>query len=246
MKRYIIIISVWLMTIGLIILNFITPPSKSWVNFWTNGTIILGWILLAIQTTYNNLDIFFMFVKRMKFQIQNPDCVWNMRMYMMTNASGNLLDELDLKLAQIYTADQLKIRQISMVRRDYKLGAIRFEVNYNEDKKEFIFDIQDMEVSYRGSKRIFDDKLDILINDLRRVFQPYNERYHVGIEFKELNPYFGLFLKKLDSKNIDGFNVSFHMKDSQINVYKKQIEISSGNYENLKSTAKSYLALSPN
>ncbi|WP_459499868.1 hypothetical protein [Bacillus sp. C1] len=244
MKKYINLALVWILFIGLCIFNFIVPPSSSWVNFWTNGTIIIGWLLFAIQATYNNSNIFFLFIQRIKFHLSNKECLWNMRIYMMSNLSSEALEELDVKLREIYSTNELKVRQISETRKDYKLGAIRFEVTWDEERKQFVFDIQDMEISYRGSKIIFEEKLDVIVNELKRVFQPYNERYSVRIEFKGNNPYFGLFLKKIDPTNID-FNASFYIQDNKVSIYKKQIEINSGTYDQLKNLAKSYLALSP-
>lgn len=245
MKKYITTVLVWLITITLIILNFVAPPSKSWVNIWTNGTIILGWILFAIQLTYTNSNMFYLFIQRFLFSFFSKECLWSMRIYMLSNISVEELDIFDGKLRNLYSPDELRIREISDTRRDYKVGSLRFEVTYDEDKKQFVFDIQDMEITYKETINIFEGKLDIIVNELKRVFQPYNDRYSVRVGLKKNNPYIGLFLKRIDPEKINSFNVKFNNKESQISIYKQYIEINSGSYDQLKIAAKSYLAFSP-
>ncbi|PGA30261.1 hypothetical protein [Bacillus wiedmannii] len=246
MKKYITTVSVWLITIFLFIFNFVAPPSTSWVNFWTNGTIILGWILFAIQTTYTNSNMFYLFVQRRLFSLfSGKECYWSMRIYMLSNISMSELNIFDEKLRKLYSPDELRIIEISDTRRDYKIESLRFEVTYDEDKKQFVFDIQDMEITYKTSIEIFEDKLDIIVNELKKVVQPYNDRYSVRVKLKKNNPYMGLFLKRINPENINSFNVKFHNKESQISIYKQHIEINSGSYDQLKISAKSYLAFSP-
>lgn len=106
-------------------------------------------------------------------------------------------------------------------------------------------DFQDIEVGYRRTKNIMEGDLTRIIEKLKILYKPDKERYGVKIIFKEINPYFGLYLKKLNLYDVDAFKVSFHLQEDRVKVNKNSIEINSSSFDSLKTNAKSYLTLSP-
>lgn len=230
---------VWLFAILLIISIFVYPE-----EFFAIGTNIIGWFLFALSYTYNKSDRFFLFTNRLAFFIKNPDCIWNLEIKLTNVSNVNLLDTLEKNIISKFNDDNVKITPLSKTRRQYKVGTFIFDLFVNTDDKYVIFSMYDLEVSYKRANIIFDGKLNDIINEVRKITTPDNEKYSVKIGFQHINPYFGLFVKKLQMNKIDYFNVKFQFEQNNVSVYRNSIEINSSNYENLIKTAKSYLTLS--
>jgi len=237
MKKIIIILT-WIISFVLIILNILLNPT----SFFANGTILFGWLLLAVQLTWSQSEFFYMFIKRIWFYIKNPDCNWNM----IVDFDGEFTEDIFNKIDQVFSnqSKNYKIITLSTSRKLYKLGSLSFEINI-ENNKRIVLQMQDIEISYRRSITIVENELGVLFENLSKVIKEDKSDYYLNINFKEYNPYFGFFVRRLKSKEITTFNVKFNVESDRVTVNKDSIEVYTTSIQQLRTFSKQYLTLSP-
>lgn len=212
-------------------------------NFLINIPLILGWVLFLFQITWDKSERFYIWWKRLVFIIKNPESIWNMRITFKGYYERNIFNKID----NIFSSQskKLSITSLSNTRKLYRLSSISFEVVLREDLSEIDFMIHDLEVSYRRSKQIIERELAHIFEIIQMDLKPDSGNYHLNIEFKGLNPYFGFFVRRLNISDVNGFNVTFKVESDQITVSKRGIEINTRTIQNLNTLSKDYLALSP-
>lgn len=231
--------TVWLVFVLIFASVFISPKS-----FLVNGTTIVGWFLLAIQITYNSSEWFYLAVKRLWFNIKNPSCIWNMQAELHGNFERDMFSNLNKKLRDIGD-DSYKIITISNTRRIYKVQALNLEIVLDEKESILHIYVHDLQVSFRDSKEIIDKKLSRIFETIQYVAKADKGSYGLNIMFKEYNPYFGFFVRRLNDKDVQGFNIKLKVSDDRVTVSSSGIEINSNKLNKLNELSKSYLALSP-
>lgn len=231
------LISVWLLTLGLVLISlWVNPPS-----FITNGTIILGWLLFALQLTWNKSELFYLKVKSLWFIIKNPDCVWNIHVEYYGQFDECTFEKLDALFSN--GTNEIKIIQLSKSRKIYRVGTLSFEVVFSQDN--ISVRLQDLEVSYRRSKTIMEDELNSLFEGITKTLREDRTKYFLNVNFKEFNPYFGFFIRRLNSREINTFNVKLNVENEKVTIGKEKIEIYTNSLSKLQSLSKDYLTLSP-
>ena len=237
MNKKIILTVTWIIVMSLVFFSVVKNPN----SFIVNGTIIVGWLLFAIQLTWNQSERFYMWFKNIWFNLKNPDCMWNMQVEFEGDFERNIFEKLD----EVFStkSENYKITPISNVRKLYKINAITYEVVVSPNQ--IRVQLQDLEVSFRRSKVIIQKELGGLLENLSRVLKEDKCDYYLSIEFKESNPYFGFFLRRLNAKDISAFNVKFKVDDERITINKKTIEVHTESLQSLRSFSEEYLSLSP-
>lgn len=225
------------MPVILLILGLVINPNA----FIVNGTIVLGWLLFAFQLTWNQSEYFYMRVKSIWFIIKNPDCVWNVHV----DFNGQFDYDIFEKLDSVFTSqcDQYKIVPLSNTRRLYKINTLTYEVILSPQSIQV--QLNDLEISYRRSKTIMEQELGVLLEQLSKVIKEDTSEYFLNINFKEYNPYFGYFIRRLSSREINSFNVTLKLENDKVTVNKESIEIYTSSLQKLQNLSKEYLTLSP-
>ena len=239
MKSFIILMSIWGVVLALIIINLFTNPA----SFFVNGTIILGWFLFAIQLTWNQSERFYMFIKKLWFNMINPECVWNMEVSYQGDFDRDIFDVLDKTFLE--RGENQKIISVSNMRKIYKLDTLSFEISVDEYSSTIQLSLQDLEVSYRRSKKIIEEELGQLLEEINKKIKADNTHYSLIIQFNEFNPYYGFFIRRLNAKDIQTFNVKFNIESDKVSIGKKRIEINTTTLQKLTTFSKEYLTLSP-
>ncbi|WP_121639513.1 hypothetical protein [Virgibacillus sp. Bac330] len=216
---------------------------KSSMSFLANGTIILGWLLFMIQLTWNYSEPFYMFIKRAWFFIKNPDCIWNMQVEFVGDFNIDTFNKIE-EMFRDSTSD-LKVIKLSNLRRLYKINTLTFEIVIDNTNNIFRLDLSDLEVSYRRSRRLIDYELGEILEKLSRILKEDESKYYFNIGFKEVNPYYGFFIRRLKLKDINTFNVKFNVENDKVTVNKQSIEFYTTSLQKLNSFSKEYLTLSP-
>lgn len=237
MKKAIVMV-VWLISIGLLTYSLIR--TEQWI---LSGTTIIGWFLFSIQLTMSNSEKVYLFIKRIWFQLANPDCVWNMQVVYKGSFDRKIHEKIEKLLLQ--KNDKLRIKSLSNVRKIYTLGTVSFEVSIDEEEGTVVFSIQDMEVSYRRSKNLIAHELAKVFELLQMGLKPDFGKYGLIVEFKGYNPYFGFYVRRLNAKDVQGFNVTFKIDNDRVAVTKNCIEINTDSMQHLSILSKQYLTLSP-
>jgi hypothetical protein len=239
MKGLFAIILAWLTTIILVAVNIFKNPNA----FFVNGTILLGWALFAAQLTWNKSEVFYLYIKRIWFFIKNPDCIWNMQVEYYGEFDRNTFRKID----QLMFDNSVNLKQISLseTRKLYKKDTLSFEISIDEYTGNIRFSIDDLEVSYRRSRNIIEKELGVLLEKLSKCIKEESSQYFLNVSFKEFNPYYGFFLRRLKAQDIQSFNVKFTIENNRIAVSKNSIEINTSSLQSLNRFSKEYLTLSP-
>lgn len=239
MKKKVLLIAGWIFVTLLIIFILAYNPNSLFVN----GTIVFGWLLFILQITWNNSETLYIHLKKYWFLIKNPDCIWNM----VVEFDGDFDEETFKILDNVindYT-DKIKITTISNVRRIYKLDTLSFELTIDKKERTLRLHIDNMEISFRRSRTIIDKELGILFEKISQSLRVINSEYYFNISFREFNPYYGFFIRRLNANDINSFNVTFNVEDQHVTINKKSMEIYTTSLQKLNVISKEYLSLSP-
>lgn len=229
----------WVVITILLTVFLIKQPDELLINV----PLVLGWILFLLQLTWAKSEKFYLYWKRFIFNLKNPESLWNMRVTFQGDYDRTYFKKIDDLFYQ-YNKD-IHITLISNTRKLYRVGSISFEVSINENQGEVNFTIHDLEVSYRRSKNIIEKELNYMFEKIQMELRPKHGDYHLAINFKGFNPYFGFFVRRLNANEIIGFDVTFFIEKDRVAVSKTGIEINTDTIGNLNILSKEYLALSP-
>ncbi|MFD2628820.1 hypothetical protein [Oceanobacillus kapialis] len=237
MKKILFFIIGWCIVVALVIMVIVQNPN----SFFVNGTIILGWLLFLLQLTWNNSEYFYIKIKRYWFFLKNPDCIWNMQIEFEGDFDENTFDKIDHLFNK--QNSNLRIINLSNSRKIYRSNTLSFEVTVRKGLIQV--HLEDLEVSFRRSRKIIDEEIGILLEEFSKILKEDNVNYYFNINFKEFNPYYGFFIRRLNAKNINTFNIKFNIESDKVTINKKSIEIYTKSLQKMNSFSKEYLSLSP-
>lgn len=237
MKRTLFLIGGWSVVV-ILISSVLIIGSES---FFINGTVILGWMLFMLQFTWNYSENFYMNFKKWWFFIKNPDCLWNMQVEYI----GSFDEKTIATISEVFAKQQreFKFIQLSDSRVLYKLRSLTFEIVIEHNIVRI--HLEDLEVSFRRSQRIIEEELALLLEDLSRALKEDESNFYFNVNFKQFNPYYGFFIRRLKAKDISTFNVKFNVEDDKVTINKDSIEIYTSSLQKLNQFSKRYLSLSP-
>jgi hypothetical protein len=238
MWRYISILIPWVIVAFLIF--FIVKDNS---QFFANGTIIIGWVLFALQLTYNKTSKLKQFSNHIYNKyLKQTDIIWDVSITMSSNINEKHLDNFEIKLFESYDANQIKVHQLSSKRRDYRVGTLKFEINAYEDQTRVVF--QDMETNYRRTKEFLESNIDELLGILRLVVKPDKEQINVRLRMPKHNPYLSKYIET-NRGMIDYLRMDIKENNTKFSIRKDSIDISSENYNEIKSDIKKLLYFKP-
>lgn len=146
------------------------------------------------------------------------------------------------KILREIDPESFKVTKISNIRFIYKVYTINLEVVLDDDCLRF--DIHDLQVSYRTSRKLIDQKLADIFEKIQYVAKADSGRFGVIITFEKYNPYFGFFVRRLNAEDLQNYNIHFRVNNDNVKITKKSIEINAQSINTLNKLTKSYLALS--
>jgi hypothetical protein len=237
--KHIKILFVWIVVTFLLFISLFKNP----YDFFINGTIVLGWLLFALQFTANQSESFYLFLRRNWLFVTNPECLWNMQVSMNGSYDRTIFSIIDDCLQRY--GDSLRITKLSNTRQLYRIKSISIEISVDEDVGEIYFSIYDLEVSYRRSKDIIEKEISKLFELIQTKIKPDSRRFGLKIEFKGSNPYYGLYVKRMNVDDVQGFNITFKVENDRVAITKTCLEINTDSIQNLSILSKEYITLSP-
>lgn len=238
-KKRLLLLLGWFLVILIVLIAVLSNSEAIFVN----GTIIFGWLLFIIQLTWNQSETFYLYFKKFWFLIKNPDCVWNMMVEYDLDLDETVFDKIDHIFNQHFS--KIRIITLSNIRRIYKLDTLAIEVSIDENYNKLRLHIDNLEISFRRSREIIDNELGVLFESLSQKLKVDNSEYYFKIGFKEFNPYYGFFIRRLNAKDITTFNVKFNVENEKVTIGKKTMEIYTTSLQKLNVLSKQYLTLSP-
>lgn len=236
MKKIVLFIA-WLATaslVGYILLN----PGR----FFIDGTLVLGWLLFSVQQTINHSEKAFIYWNKIKSLITNPSCSWNMDVMFKGDFTINVFEEIEDVLKK-HPKKIDKIRTISDRRKIYQLENLNVEISITDSGLNF--EIQNLKVSYRDSKQVINNDISHLFEHLQNRLQTRETNFNLTVDFQGTNPYYGLYINRLNAEHINQFNIRFKLDDDRVIVSNRRIEVSTSNLTKMRNLTQDYLTFSP-
>lgn len=238
--KMVFLIILWLFIIFLIVANISINFDHPFV---VNGTIILGWLLFAIQSTYRYSNRFYLFCNKILNKFSRKNHVWTMRV----DYYGEFDEDIFGKLPNIFNSHKnSKVIDVSNTRKLYRDGSIEFEVTLRQNNKALSFSINDLEVNYKRSRYLIEKELayyfEKIITTLNGSFE--KGKYSLLIRFEGENPYCSMYFNEQNINKIRYFKINLTDDESAVTIYKDYLELNSDNLHRLNNLAKKYLLFS--
>lgn len=206
---------------------------------------ISGWAAFIIRTLYNRWEWFYLTFQRIKYTLFSPDTLWNMTVRYEGNFKDDILKSVQNRIASSGRLDELKITSITTRIIEYRSQGIMFQIHHNGNN-EIELHLMDLSVSYSKSLNILQITLMPLFDLIEIEIKPDRKSYFLTVNFEGAkNPYYGLYLNKIEYSRLVSFDIVFQVKDNQVEIHKDKMTIYSNTIGELLDISKDYLALAP-
>ena len=217
-------------------------------NRWLieNSSMVLGWLLLLMQSAYVKIEAVYWFVQKTKYTIYNPDTVWDMTIRYKTNS----LDEKAIMKAQqevckTAVLDRPELRRLSNQRLEIRSDELFVELYVNWDEGLFQVFFNKLPVSFRGSQRVLNDRIIPIIEAIEKSLVIESKQYWLSVYFGNINPFYGLYMRRMKQNRITEFNIRAKLGDrEELIISRDKVEISAGSLSQLANEGRKYLTLS--
>ncbi|MCK0471435.1 hypothetical protein [Halalkalibacter sp. APA_J-10(15)] len=199
-----------------------------------------SYIYLLITILYRHTNRFHLWIRKIQFKIRNYDVMWNFQIRMSGEYNDQSVEELYNFLLK--TNSSAQTIHSSPRRKVIKIKSIQPEIRLDGDI--ISISLYDHQMSYGRAKKIIDKELSELIESIITKIGNVEYDCFIKVVFLEQNPFLGMFLKGIRSKDIVSFNVSFKRGKEKIRITNEHIEFYSNSLSSLNNNAKDYLSLS--
>jgi len=240
--------------LGLILLGSSLLLFFRWLIFVKEVDVVflgtwLGTISFFFQLIYNHVEKVYLFVQKVKFNITNPDTLWN---FVADFEHLNKEDLFEVKKVFTEHKDLKMVREInnSAFEIAFKNG-IRVQIVATNSSEINLFNLhiefQDLQVTFRKSLDVIDNTISTMMEDIISIISTkVNAQYHYVISFdnkRDINPFYGLYISRVSKSDLNTFNIVFSKDESSVKVSKKRITLSANSITKVNQLTKKYLLL---
>lgn len=241
-KNFILVTLVVLFLIFLIILSFYIKFDSVVLNIIITIVPIL---LFYLQYVLENISSAFILWNKLKTYIKNPGIDWQLTCYLqfddddvysLDNFYDNLIEEYDDIGIQSHSGNKISFRiELSI-----------YEISYLEDGKIRIYSTSN--INYRESRDKINSQFSTIIKEVEKTIGKRSEfeKYSLRINFKNENPFYGIYIKKISNEEINSFTIKYSMHGLKFLVDKNSIEVSGTTISSLDKVSKNFLVISNN
>ncbi len=185
-----------------------------------------------------------MFVQKVKYSIINPDTQWDLTVrYFGPKLDATVIPAVQVALSRVAVLDRAIVRKISEQRIEIKADELTMEVYVEDQSLQVMF--TKIPVTFRGSNKTIDKRITPALEELEACIAMEKKSYWLTVYFGAINPYFGLYIRRLGQQNITDMNIRVNNNGvDQLEIYKQKLTISTATLNELGATAKKYLTLS--
>ncbi len=204
---------------------------------------------------YDEWAQFYLWTTRLFFKLTNARVSWTMSAEYRGSCDPECLHSIASAIVDTYTgsvlwhdSDYEKIVKLSIG------GAARVRVvttvdALDEEDTIFHFQLTDYPVPFRDSDGALQSLVALFDTSIKPLVQPSREKYVLKVSFGDPNPYFGLFLRRvnLPKQELVAFHCIFTEKigpsKETIQVSKDHIAVVTRSLVNLQALARRYITL---
>lgn len=208
---------------------------------WTFIIMIAGYAFSCLRILYEQWDKFYLFVQKVRCKMCGLDTLWSLTVRYEIEGSEPLLMVRNTMLQK--GLSDIKITHLNNNVLDVRSQGINMQFIQDEDLLEV--HIFDMPVTYNRAESVISKTLSPIFEQLENQLKIKGKHYFLAVKFLELNPFIGLYMRKIASKDLLKFDISFTIDNNRIEVYKDKIVLNTNSISQLTSLSKDVLALSP-
>jgi hypothetical protein len=230
--------------IGLIVFGFIAGGIVIWQP---TGTVIFvaasaGYVFTGLKYLYDNNETVYLTVQRWRCVMLGLDTTWNFIARITTRGPFDI-EPFRRKFMALQGPNNKIITQtdgsISITFAD--TSFVIFPVG----DEELDIHVNNINVSYRRSDSVLDERIGPLIEMLQRELLVDKASFFLDVKFSDINPFLGGYLRRIAEKDLKGFNVSFVFHADEVTVTKDNVKVKANSFSELVSVSRRVLALSP-
>ncbi|MBC1359475.1 hypothetical protein [Listeria booriae] len=236
---------------------------ESWLpkfdDLWTIISV-LGFLCLYF---YNESLLIFSWVNKTKNYFRKPQITWNL-CYAVQTSAENSFDDTNLELLEYLKgkAGESQVRIIGKNETDceyhIKTPDIRIykltQMDLDDDRIQMIIEYE-CTLIYKDSKTEIEEGLEFFKKLTERIsienkceldeHMPLFQKptFTLRLAFAELNPFYGMLVKRIDDKNIDTFEMQFKRGEALLKIKNSSMEIITDSEKYLKSVVRDYIVL---
>lgn len=241
-KNFIIVTSIVGLLIILITVSFYIEFNLVILNIIITIVPIL---LFYLQYVLENVSSAFILWNKIKTYLNNPGIDWQLTCYLeFDDEDIYTLDTFYDNLIDKY--DEISIQYRSGNKISFRIELSIYEISYLEDGRIRIYSTSN--INYRESREKINLQFDSIIKEIEKTIGKRStfESYSLRINFKNENPFYGIYLKKISDQEIDSFTIKYSIDDISFLVDKNSIEASGISILSLDKISRDFLVISNN
>jgi hypothetical protein len=190
-----------------------------------------AWLIFVGKLLYDNFDRFYFWITRSWLWITNAEVDWLLSAELSGKSDESTLDAIIQKIitafpgAKIWHSDNRKKIIELPLGFNIQLRNTLSGDGLGSAEQIFVLNISELVVPFRKSEDVF-DKLVALIDDIvLPLINPETQKYTFKVRFGKVNPYFGLFVRKLrvPEQRLVAFRVEF---DEHVGHKTERVDVS--------------------
>ena len=229
----------------ILIISFIMTGEYTIDSFLNQGPGIVSIFVLASTYTYNSFSSIFVWVNQRKMEMFNPTVHWSMQFeFFSKEFESNIFNELFDKIYEMG-------KDVKIVAKDEKqlflrIDQINIEIFVDNEEDAYLYTVYFIsDISYRDSLKnfyvIYEEYLNIIKTNIHK---PYEEQYILKLKFKEHNPFYKVYLKRIDKPSNMEFSMRFNDESNEYVIRKNEMQVISKSLVNIKDVSSKYIAVS--
>ena len=220
-------------------------------SFWLSLFIAaIPLVLSYVQFVFENVDEFLILWNKLKCKIRNPSLEWKMTALIKLDA------EISLAMIQNFFASIIEDNDFSEVTNETPVKKANLTrgiiVAAGTTEVEFVV-VGDSTLkiscsskfNYRDSKEQLEEIFTYFLNKFKMKYQQRitSENYSLKVTFSDKNPFYGLYVKRIQRQETVDFHLSYEMDQVNYTVSNRTIEATSKSQKKLKNMTTSLLVL---
>ena len=217
------------------------------LNYPSQGATILGWALFLGQLAYSYSERLYWLLQSVKCYAVNPETQWSLSVrYSLDDWDETTMAAVRHALGTAAVRDRPTIRDLSSHRFEIRADELTMEVVTSHDEGCYLeVFFEKLPVSFRGSEKAMSERIRPALESLEGKIRARTKQYHLTVYFGKLNPYFGLYMRRLRQEDISLMTIKVtNHPEGMLDISKEKISIYTSSLGRLDDSVKKYLTLS--
>ena len=230
----------------LFLVVYIIWAKPAW--FFENGPALLGWVAFILSVAYQRFDAVYWKVQKWVYAVRNPDTQWDLTVtYQGSKIDLSVLDTVREALCQAAELDRPTVRIISEQRFELRADELFLEVSVAGlgDVGSLDIMVSKLPVSFRRATYTIENRLAPILEAVEQGISVKEKRYWLTAYFGKVNPYFGLYLRRLRPESVKEVHVKVVNNNGEaLTIAREKITIFACSLGELSKDARKFLTLS--